>query len=192
MKIAIAQTKGGCGKTTTAAYLALAAAQRGYRVEAWDADSQGSLSDWSMAADEVGETLPFQVLPANAATIRKPSHADFVFIDTPPGDPAVIQAAIDASDLVIVPTNAAPMDVQRVWQTLEASDHKRTAVLVVAAELNTTLLRDTIDALSSEGVFVCKSVIPKRQQIRKAFGSRPEKLHGYDDVLSELLEATND
>lgn len=191
MKIAIAQTKGGCGKTTTATYLALAAAQQGKKVEVWDADSQGSVSDWSIEAEELGEPLPFKVSAVNAATIKRPSHADFVFIDTPPGDPAIIQAAIDAADIVIIPTNAAPMDVRRAWETLTVSEHRPTAVIIVAAELNTTLLRDTKEAFESEGVFVFKSVIPKRQQIKKAFGSHPDKLHGYDDVFAELLESNN-
>lgn len=189
MKIAIVQTKGGTGKTTTAIYLALAAARMGKTVEVLDSDSQGSASDWSIFASDNGETLPFAVNPANAVTFRKQGKADFTIIDTPPGDPNLVQAAIDEADAVIVPTNASPMDLQRTWATLKGSEHKATAVLVANAELASKLLRDTREVLAEEEVFVFKTTVPKRLEIRSAFGTCPSNLHGYDDVLSELLEA---
>jgi CO dehydrogenase nickel-insertion accessory protein CooC1 len=44
--ITIAQRKGGAGKTTLAAQLAVAWARRGGRVAALDVDPQGSLPGW--------------------------------------------------------------------------------------------------------------------------------------------------
>lgn len=189
MKIAIAQTKGGCGKTTSAVFLALAAVRQGYSVEVWDADPQGSLSDWSLTASEGGDQLPFKTVAVNKATMKQNSSADYVVIDTPPGHADLIQAAVDAADVVIVPTQASPLDVQRAWTTLEVCDHRPAAVLIVAADLNTNLLRDTRTAFEEADVFVFQSVIPKRQQIRRDFGAIPENLHGYDDIFTELLEA---
>lgn len=189
MKLAIVQTKGGTGKTTSALYLALAAVKLGKSVEVLDADSQGSASDWAIDAEESGTPLPFAVNPANAVTFRKKSTTDFTIIDTPPGDSELVQAAIDAADVVIIPTNAAPMDIRRAWATLSGSRHRPTAVLVANAELASRLLRDTREVLAEENVFVFPTTIPKRLEIRAAFGTCPTHLHGYDDVLNELLEA---
>lgn len=189
MKIAITQTKGGCGKTTTAAFLAVAASRMGHSVEVWDADPQGSLSDWGITAQEDGDQLPFDVLAVNKATMKKKSSADYVFIDTPPGNADLIQAAIDTADVVIVPTQASPLDVQRAWTTLEVCDHRPAAVLIVSADLNTNLLRDTRQAFAESDVFVFRTAVPKRQDIRRSFGSTPDNLHGYNDVFTELLEA---
>ena len=66
MKIALLNTKGGCGKTTSAIYLAQVAANRGHIAEVWDSDPQATASRWATSAD-----LPFEVVPANIATLRE-------------------------------------------------------------------------------------------------------------------------
>lgn len=120
-------TKGGVGKTTTSMMLAMAAHRAGHDVEVWDADPQGSATLWAMTSEDAGEPLPFEVRAANVAQLRRVESsgrvpdADMVIIDTPPGDPAVVQAAIDVADLVVIPTLASGLDIQRVWPTLEAS-----------------------------------------------------------------------
>ena len=55
--IAVAMRKGGVGKTTTALYLACALATRGKSVEVWDADPQGSATEWALRTQDAGEDL---------------------------------------------------------------------------------------------------------------------------------------
>ena len=58
--VAVANFKGGSGKTTTAAHLAMAAALDGYRVLVVDLDSQGSMTSilGGQVADEWGTVFP--------------------------------------------------------------------------------------------------------------------------------------
>ena len=49
-------------------------------------------------------------------------------VDTPPGTAGVIDAAIDAADLVIIPSGAAPADIDRVWPTLDLTTHRAAAM----------------------------------------------------------------
>ena len=58
--VAVANFKGGSGKTTTAAHLAMAAALDGYRVLVIDLDSQGSMTSilGGQVADEWGTVFP--------------------------------------------------------------------------------------------------------------------------------------
>lgn len=190
MKVAVINTKGGVGKTTTAIYLAVAAARSGLTTQVLDADPQGSASGWADIATEAGEPLPFEILPANKVSIGKPSNCDFCVIDTPPGAADIIQAAIDACDVAIVPTTPSGLDLQRVWPTLEVSAHKPAGVLLTSVELGTKLLALTKEALEDEGVFVFANVIGKRQAIRQSFGTVPGNLYGYADLLQELFEVT--
>jgi len=190
LKIAVVNTKGGVGKTTTAIYLATVASAQGKSTELLDADPQGSATSWAEIATEGGVPLPFQVSPANKITLSRASSSDLTVIDTPPGAADIIQAAIDAADVVVVPTAPSGLDLQRVWPTLEAAAHKPAGVLLTSVELGTKLLELTKEALESEGVFVFENVIGKRQAIRQSFGTCPTSFFGYRDLMDEIVEVT--
>lgn len=175
-------------KTTSAVYLSTAAHRRGLDVTLIDADPQGSALDWSVVAAESGDPFPFPVVPA-----RRPLDVsggqELTIVDTPPGTAQVIQEAIELADLVVVPTGASPLDVRRVWPTLEITAHRPTAVLLTGVDLRTRLADEVKKLLENEGVPVIKARIVRREGIRRVFGSTPGQLHGYDDVLDELMEA---
>ena len=133
MRIAFAHTKGGVGKTTASIMLAAAVEKRGIPVVVYDADPQASASRWAEVAIARDDPLGFEVKRVNAQFLRNLSSdsAGWHIIDTPPGSAAEIQAAIDIADLVIVPTHPSPMDLDRVWPTLEAIEHRMVGVLLV-------------------------------------------------------------
>ena len=121
MRVSFVHTKGGVGKTTSAIMVAAAAARHGRTVEVFDADPQGSASRWAEIAEERGDTLPFPVRYLTADKLRQlpADESTLQIVDTPPGEAASIQAAIDTADLVVVPSGASPMDIDRVWPTIE-------------------------------------------------------------------------
>ncbi|MDV3301887.1 ParA family protein [Mycobacterium avium] len=185
--VSLVHTKGGVAKTTSAVYLATAAHRRGVDVALIDADPQGSALEWAAAAAG-DDPLPFLVTPA-----RRPLDVsggqELTIVDTPPGTAQVIQEAIDIADLVVVPTGASPLDVRRVWPTLEITAHRPTAVLLTGVDLRTRLADEVKALLESEGVPVIGTRVVRREGIRRAFGTTPDHLYGYDDVLNELMEA---
>ena len=187
--LSVVHTKGGVAKTTTAIYLATAAVRRGLSVIVLDADPQGSALLWADAAERAGDPLPFAVVAADATTMVDPPDADLVVIDTPPGYPALIDAAIDAAALVLVPTGASPLDLMRAWPTLQVTAHRPTAVLLTQVMLGSKLATEARAALEDEGVAVIGTPILRREHVRQAFASVPRDLVGYDDVLDELLAA---
>lgn len=185
--LSLVHTKGGVAKTTSAVYLATAAHRRGIDVELIDADPQGSALEW--ATDAQGDNpLPFPVVPATRP-LTVNSGRELSIIDTPPGTAQVIQEAINIADLVVVPTGASPLDVRRVWPTLEITAHRPTAVLLTGVDLRTRLADEVKALLEGEGVPVLATPIVRREGVRRAYGTAPASLHGYDDVLTELMGA---
>lgn len=186
--IAICNNKGGTGKTTSTIMLATYFSTLGKNVVVLDADPQGSATDWSLLAAEANNPLPFPVTPVNKRSISiSPAGADIVLIDCPPGDPALIDAALRTADAVIVPTSPSGIEVARMWETLEIITDKPAAVLITSAQLNTTTLEDLLNALDEAGVPTFSNIILARQALKRAWGTKPEQWHGYNGVANEIL-----
>lgn len=193
MIIAVVNTKGGTAKTTSAVFLACTFAQRGYSTTVIDLDAQGSASDWADRAEMAGEPLPFSVevtnlrrLPRLAERHRGPEDA--VVIDTPPGDPDSIDTAIKVADFVLVPSQASPIEIARVWETLPALQNTPHGILITAARLGTRSLEMATKQLEEHEVSVFTTRIPIREGIRDTFGELPSRTYGYEDVANEILE----
>lgn len=119
LTFAVANQKGGCGKTTACLNLAGGLALAGYQVLVVDADPQGSATEWRNRSEE--SLLPFDMITLSSPTIHaelpkilhKASY-DLVFIDCPPGGARlgdnITRSALLAADVVILPMKPTPMD----------------------------------------------------------------------------------
>src|SRR5437016_4504105 len=101
--ITVAQQKGGAGKTTVAAHVAVALSQKGNRVAIIDIDPQGSLSHWHRIREErLGEGytgLSFAAVSGwrvSGEVSRLSKQHDFVVIDSPPHTETEARTAIRA------------------------------------------------------------------------------------------------
>ena len=173
--IAVVNLKGGVGKTTAAILIATATRQLGHTVTVLDMDTQGSATDWARIADEDGTPLPFEIRPANHASLRsyKPT-TDFTVIDTPPTDPSVVDAAVKVADLIIVPTPPGFMDTDRTWSTVEVTATQvPTYVLLSRFDGRTNDAADFASLLDERGVGRFETVIPASVSIGRLRGTIP-------------------
>lgn len=186
MRVALANAKGGVAKTTSCIYLAAVLARRGIEVAVYDADPQSSASLWAAAAEQAGDPLPFDVLPANMATLAHlggdPAAREWSIIDAPPQGP-LLDKTLAVADFVIVPTSDSPMDLQQAWDTLDRARHAtRAALLPVRVEANT----NTLAALEQTDTARFDTFIAKRQPIKTSLSINPKQLYEYRDLADEL------
>lgn len=134
--IAVAQRKGGAGKSTVAATLATTLAAAGRRVALLDTDPQATLARWyaeRQAALDRAAALAFDApsgwrVPAALERLR---GQEVVILDTPPHAETDARIAVRAADLVLVPLQPSPADLWAVESTLAlAAAEKRPAVLL--------------------------------------------------------------
>jgi chromosome partitioning protein len=122
--IVVAQQKGGSGKTTLAAHIAVAWARHG-PVALLDLDPQGSLAAWFAARERrLGPGAAGLTLRTGGgwgarrdAVALARDHA-VVIVDTPPRADAEAKQAIGFGDLVAVPVQPTPVDLWATASTL--------------------------------------------------------------------------
>jgi len=188
VNIVVSNVKGGVGKTTTAVYLAAAAAARGREVILVDADPQGSSAEWFDANPVEGVELVEAPSERTVSRALAPSEA-LVIVDTPPGDKSIVRVALRRADSVVIPTRAGGVEPTRVLATLEMiPEDVSCGIVVCAARLGTNDLALTIEEWTTSGVRVW-GVIPERVGIAAGPAARiyPEGLEEYQGVLRRAL-----
>jgi len=133
--ITVASRKGGAGKTTLTAHLAGHAHDLGRRCLVIDADPQGSLSLCNALREE--QALPLLTAERGierALALAAVENYDYVFIDTAPTLWVMVQTAIRAATLVVVPARPGFLDLAAVRETVKtASDFNKPYAVVLNA-----------------------------------------------------------
>src|SRR5689334_4478375 len=119
--IVLANRKGGAGKTTLSAHLAVEATRRGRQCALTDTDPEGDLAEWwnHRAAE-----LP-RFVQASAKGLRKVCEGlgdaglDYLVVDTTPHDVEAVKEVAALADLVLVPAQPSPHDLRRAFATAE-------------------------------------------------------------------------
>jgi chromosome partitioning protein len=127
--IAFLTQKGGAGKTTLAASLAVAAASTGERVIALDLDPQASLGHWGERRQSANapvtvviEPLEGERLPRLGTILEGLADVGFTLaiFDTAGGDSAAARFMAEAADLCLLPARPTRLDVEATAATFRA------------------------------------------------------------------------
>ncbi len=177
--VAVAQRKGGAGKSTLAANLATALAGGGARVALLDTDPQQTIVRWAAERAKAGSRAgPLDIdapagwrVPAALEKLKR-TH-DYVLIDTPPHADTDARIAIRGAGLVLVPLQPSPADLWAMDATLDlAKGEKRPAVIALnRAPAQGKLLTQVQAALRERGLTTLGEGIGNRTGIAQAFAS---------------------
>jgi chromosome partitioning protein len=206
MLIAFTNTKGGVGKSTLAAHLAIWLFDRGVRVALLDADEQQTASTWVRNA-EAGITVlrATEMEAIQQARVELFRTHDIVVADTPGKESDAAQTVTFLADLAIVPLQPSKPDLRAIKNALKAirlaqevTEGKRPEAvfvmnLVAKGGVQSRLLREQ---LAASGFRLARTEIRRLNAIRDACDSAVTRLsmpeaHGaaadIDALFRELL-----
>lgn len=167
--------KGGSGKSSLAASLAVAAGEAGERVFLLDLDRQGTLAKWierrptdTPGFDRVDASGK---LDAALATLASQKFT-LAIMDTAGTDSPLVTAAIRAADLCLIPTRPTPADLEATQPTLTAIQSTRRAFAFVLNQTPTRSgrLNEAAAGLKMLGV-LAEPPIAQRNDHQDAIGS---------------------
>jgi chromosome partitioning protein len=159
--IAVASQKGGAGKTTLAAHLAVGLPGR---VAIVDADPQRTLTEWWECREDGGLVLArLKTAELGNALRAMGGDFDFVVIDTPPAVTEQIRRVVRQADLVVVPVRPSPADLWAVGATLEiVRAERRDHVFVLTQAVRAAQITGRAAAALAAHGRLCPAVMSSR------------------------------
>ncbi len=169
--ILVAHQKGGAGKTTVAAHLAVALFSRTAKVAVVDSDPQQSLADWHRRRSDYRPRLDdielHQVSEWRAASEmrRLRRNFDYVVVDSPPHRELSARAGLRNADLMVVPVQPSPMDLWATDSILDLAKRENTPCLVVLNRMppRGRLSRRVVEIMRDKALPVANTRLGNRQ-----------------------------
>ncbi|MDC0161784.1 ParA family protein [bacterium] len=201
--IAFSNQKGGSGKSTLSANLAVLWSNSGYKVAVIDADPQKSLTYWISerkkyyGADDIGINFYNFDIRNLAEEVKKIKRKyDFIIIDSPPAITFETLQIIKASNGVFVPVQPSPLDLMATLPFLQLAREERKKPLII---LNRVMPRAKLtDAmilrLRYSGAKIARSRISSKVIFAESFavGRGVIDINVTSDAAKEIINVGNE
>ena len=171
--LTVANRKGGAGKSTCAAHLALEAARSWMRVILIDMDPQKTLENWWNKREDENPFLIDVMANDLRTTISnlETNNLDLCIVDTP-GDASLnAVVGIEVADLILIPTKPTAPDLTAIGRTISmVEDNNKKFCFVITQGINRA--KSTLQAASVLSQFgaLAPSVISNRISYANAMG----------------------
>ncbi len=201
--ISFANQKGGSGKTTLSANLAVLWANSDYRVAVIDADSQQSLTYWLEARKKYyGEeptgidqyVVDIRNLSEEVKKIKR--KYDFIVIDSPPSITFETVQIVKTSDLIFVPVQPSPLDLMATipFLNLAKQERKKPTVILNRVMPRAKLTEAMIMRLRYAGAKIARSRISGKILYAETFsvGRGVVDISVTSDASKEIINLGNE
>lgn len=180
--ITVAQQKGGVGKSTLAAHLAVAFADMGYSTMLFDTDPQGTCAHWraQRKKDDIGLVATSGWRLTRDLSMAREAN-DVIVIDTPPHAEMDIKVSTRAADLVLVPLQPSPADLWAVKETINTiTGESRNAMVVLNRVVHrANITQETREKLAQMDISVAETEIGNRVMFAASMESGLTVLDGF-------------
>ena len=201
--ISFSNQKGGSGKTTLSANLAVLWSNSGYKVAVIDADAQNSLTYWLEARkkyygeDDIGITsYNFDVRNLKEEIKQIKSKYNFIIIDSPPSITFDTIQIIKASDRVFVPVQPSPLDLMATVPFINlVKQEKKNPIIFLNRVMPRARLTDAmILRLRYAGAKIARSRISSKVLFAETFsvGRGVIDISVTSDAAKEIINAGNE
>ena len=201
--ISFSNQKGGSGKTTLSANLAVLWSNSGYKVAVIDADAQNSLTYWLEARkkyygeDDIGITsYNFDVRNLKEEIKQIKSKYNFIIIDSPPSITFETIQNIKASDRVFVPVQPSSLDLMATVPFLNlVKQEKKNPIIFLNRVMPRARLTDAmIIRLRYAGAKIARSRISSKVLFAETFfvGRGVIDISVTSDAAKEIINAGNE
>ena len=201
--ISFTNQKGGSGKTTLSANLAVLWSNSGYKVAVIDADAQNSLTYWLeerkkyYGEDDIGITpYNFDVRNLKEEIKQIKSKYNFIIIDSPPSITFDTIQIIKASDRVFVPVQPSPLDLMATVPFLNlVKQEKKNPIIFLNRVMPRARLTDAmIIRLRYAGAKIARSRISSKVLFAETFsvGRGVIDISVTSDAAKEIINAGNE
>ena len=201
--ISFSNQKGGSGKTTLSANLAVLWSNSGYKVAVIDADAQNSLTYWLEARkkyygeDDIGITsYNFDVRNLKEEIKQIKRKYNFIIIDSPPSITFDTIQIIKASDRVFVPVQPSPLDLMATVPFINlVKQEKKNPIIFLNRVMPRARLTDAmILRLRYAGAKIARSRISSKVLFAETFsvGRGVIDISVTSDAAKEIINAGNE
>src|SRR3982751_2243101 len=172
MIIAVANSKGGVGKSTLAVHLAAWLHEQGHSVTLADCDTQHSSSEW--AKEAIPDVKSVRLADADEILDQLPAlgqQTDYVVADGPGSNTETSRALLLRADLALVPCKASMLEVRALAQATnvltQAQDFRggQPRAMIVLSMVGKTyrLTQDMKDAAAALELPLAKTAMTLKQ-----------------------------
>lgn len=206
--IAVANQKGGCGKTTITMQIAGALGKENFKVLVVDADPQGTATRWAANADE---DMPFPATICGLSIAGNKVHREvkkyigiyeYIIVDCPPAvESHITQSALLIADLIIIPLIPSPADLwaavgieELIERTKDLNENLNSRIVINMCQHNTNLTQEVLKLVTNFGIQQFNTKICLRTSYRQSavFGSTIFDIKEDKKAIEEISSLKNE